>query len=302
MRQNPLSQLKAYLSRPDVRQALLRHGSRRVRFEVERRVHPSGLWRERVIVFDRDLRICVRIAENVGRSIYIYGVSEFRVARLFTRLVQPGMVVFDVGAHIGQYTLLAAKRVGQSGRVVAVEPNPDNVRVLEMNVLRNRFANVEIIKAALFDYDGEAILHVPNGPNRSELGSLLPVGDRRESFSVKAVRLDSIAPTRLDILKLDAEGAEANVIRGAAETLRRCRPAIIFEVFANRPPTVIDSIRRLGFGIFGISPSGTLEEVSAASDIGSYREPWCALNLVAMSPEVPVGVRDPALGRGNQIP
>jgi FkbM family methyltransferase len=279
--------LAAYLSRPDVSQDRARLVTRRIRFELEQRFqrHPAM---DRIVCFDRDLQIGVRISEKVGRSIYFYGIFEFRVATLFKRLVRPGMVVYDVGAHVGQYTLLASKRVGSEGKVVAVEPNPENLVRLEANITLNRFENVTVLRVALSNEEGRLAFCVPDGPDRTALGSLLPSGGAPESFTVNVRRLDAIAPTTLDVIKIDVEGVEDRVIAGGVETLSRTRPAVIFEVFVDAAPQrPISRLRDLGYRIFGIGENGVLHELPEGADPESYREPCYALNLVALHPDSP---------------
>src|SRR5262245_8579614 len=82
------------------------------------------------------------------------GSYEYQKQRLFAKSVSPGDVVFDVGAHVGFYTLLASVLVGKRGRVIAFEPVPANLEYLRHHIRLNRIDNVEIIEAAVSDTDG----------------------------------------------------------------------------------------------------------------------------------------------------
>lgn len=146
------------------------------------------------------------------------------VSAFIRRAVQPGMVVFDIGANIGQFTLLAAKRVGASGRVHAFEPAPEEYRKLCANVALNRFENVVLNALAVSDTVGEATLQVCG----KGLGAYNSLGRPfREGpvtpVNVSCTTLDdytrSAGLTHVDLIKMDIEGAELATLRGASELL-----------------------------------------------------------------------------------
>jgi len=101
--------------------------------------------------------------------LYYRSSHEPRAMAVFRRLVQPGMTVFDVGAHIGFYAVEASSAVGPEGRVIAFEPDPTNRALLEENLQLNECANVTVLPCAVSDQPGELTLH------RSEYNS----GDHR---------------------------------------------------------------------------------------------------------------------------
>ncbi len=150
---------------------------------------------------------------EVIRDIHEYGHYQ---------LLEPmeGEVVVDVGAHIGAFTLKTALKVGREGQVIALEPHPDNYELLLSNIKRNRLDNVKAVNAAVLDKNGEARLYLSAGSiahstlfNRG-LGHL----------KVTAKSLDTILAeldcNRVDAVKIDAEGAEALVIRGGRKTFK----------------------------------------------------------------------------------
>jgi FkbM family methyltransferase len=147
-----------------------------------------------------------------GRHAYWLGTYESVKRVLFERVVRPGDVVFDVGAHVGFYTLLAAKLVGLQGKVFAFEPLPENLVYLKQHLVLNRISNVEVIEAAISDRPGIATFNY--GPSRSE-GHISPQGE----LMVRVMCLDDlIAGERMplpDCLKIDVEGEEAHVLNGA---------------------------------------------------------------------------------------
>jgi len=163
----------------------------------------------------------------VGRSLELYGeYSESEVA-VFGRLLKPGAVVIEAGANIGALTVPIARQVGAGGRVVAYEPQAPIADLLARNLAANGLANVEVRRAALGGQRG--ILHVPKLDYRARGnfgGVALGDGDGED---VPVDTIDGLGLARVDLIKIDVEGMEAEVLDGAAETIRRCRPILYVE-------------------------------------------------------------------------
>jgi FkbM family methyltransferase len=166
----------------------------------------------------------------------MYNGFEETEARFVQRLLRPGMTVLDIGAHHGLYTLLAAKRVGRHGRVIAFEPSPQECRRLAKHVRVNRCKNVQVEACAVGDTPGEADLFIVDG-FRDWGNSLRPpaVPEPTRRVRVRVRRLDDLLEERgiehVDFIKLDAEGGELAVLEGARRLLQTPpRPAILVEV------------------------------------------------------------------------
>jgi FkbM family methyltransferase len=152
------------------------------------------------------------------------GSYEWDKRVAFEQVVGEGGVVFDIGAHVGFYTLLASVLVGASGKVIAFEPAPRNVRYLQAHLRLNHVSNVELIQAAVSDRIGVASF---DESPASSTGHLAAGG----SLWVKTVTIDQLvsagevpAPT---CIKIDAEGAEALVLQGGKSVLSGLRPPIL---------------------------------------------------------------------------
>ena len=174
---------------------------------------------------------------TIGRSIQTTGLHDPAVTEILARLIRPGDAVVDAGAHIGYMTILSALASGPSGQVVAWEPHPELFAVLERNVAeaapRRRLARITLRNAALGRTPGRAELVIPDGAASNDGTSHLahagiPAG---QSVSVKVETIDEIlGDARVGVMKLDVEGSELQVLRGASRALRNGRIRhIVFE-------------------------------------------------------------------------
>jgi len=133
---------------------------------------------------------------------------------LWDRHCRPGATILDVGANLGLYALRAARLVGSGGRVVAFEADPDNARLLRLSLARNRLDNVDLRAEAVADQVGSVRLFIrPEHKGDSQLGYQ---GGDRPSVEVPATTIDAAlaGEARVDLMKLDIQGAEAFAIRG----------------------------------------------------------------------------------------
>lgn len=182
----------------------------------------------------------------VGRHV-IHGSYEPEIEALLRRLLRPGMRVVDLGANLGFFTMLAACLVGPSGHVLAVEPNPDNVALIEASRQLNGFAHVTVAQLAAGRGIGLLMLNTShsNGTTYKMAEGLEGVMMAR---SVACVPLDALvdATKRVDLIKIDVEGAEYNALLGAEGLLRRDRPTIVSE-FSPGLLTDISGIDGLGY-------------------------------------------------------
>jgi FkbM family methyltransferase len=178
-------------------------------------------------------RLRIRINDPLGREILRDESFESAIRDRMLREVLQGMVVLDVGANIGYYTVQFARISGPTGRVIAFEPNPVMVAELKSNIELNDLSNVQVEQVALFNCNGEANLHCPL-PGREACGTLFPIQtfELKDLIKVKTRTLDDFLKEAgwrfVDFMKVDVEGAERSVFQGASETLRGERKPVIF--------------------------------------------------------------------------
>ncbi len=155
--------------------------------------------------------------------------AEYEPALVFLAdLARPDDVAIDIGANVGIYSLMLAKRVGQGGQVYAFEPGADALAGLRENLTLNAAAKVTVAPVALSDRTGSAPLFHIGGPATFSLGGS-GVGESVQLMTLDAWSV-STGLMRLDIIKIDVEGHEPAVFRGGAATLIRFHPLVMFEV------------------------------------------------------------------------
>lgn len=135
-----------------------------------------------------------------------------------------GHWVVDAGAALGDHTLMYQDKVGAAGRVLAFEPNPDYFDCLKYNCPESSCFNL-----ALWDQAGVQRLAMQRGGN----AGAFYIGREDDGLMIKTIALDDLKLPRLDFFKLDIEGAELMAIKGATDTIKRCRPLIQCEVFSS---------------------------------------------------------------------
>lgn len=170
-------------------------------------------------------------------------------------LPSEGDVVIDVGANIGEYTLIAAKLVGARGEVIAIEPHPESYSLLRKNIEINRLDNVVALQVALSDKDHQEIkLIEPEvmGVRYPVWASIMNTEKVGRYFFVKTVTLDTLVNKlrlkRVNLLKIDVEGAEVLVLRGAVNTLKRLKPKICIETHGSQNrKSVLNMLKRYNY-------------------------------------------------------
>lgn len=198
-----------------------------------------GKWRlmlgaRSFLVVEVERGVFMRISEltYVEQEIVWKGLFEPETVQVFAALLTPGMTVLDLGANVGQYTLIAARRVGSQGRVHAFEPTPHVAAKLRRNIALNGLANVVINEAAVSDQSGETTLYFEEDAGEN---SILSNGVSTPSVKVPTVTLDEHVCrhglTRVDVMKVDIEGAELMALRGGRALLSQDNaPLLILEV------------------------------------------------------------------------
>jgi FkbM family methyltransferase len=186
-------------------------------------------------------------------SRFVLGRYGGREAALLAEITRPGDVVFDLGAHVGYLTLLAAKAAGEKGRVFAFEPSPLNLVFLGHHVRLNRLANVRLMPCAVGRTVGRRAFDTARGSGR---GGLKNGGAAGAEPMVEVVGLDEMVHAgrlpRPDVIKMDIEGAEAEALRSAEWIFTNARPKLLLSTHGDAVRAECKALLA-GWG-YGLSP------------------------------------------------
>lgn len=201
----------------------------------------------------------VAMGDYVGLQIAEHGFYEEPLVKRFVSLLTPETTLFDIGAHIGQYSLVASKLVAY---VHAFEPTPDTFSLLQQNVTMNRLHNVAVNNIALSDKAGKAELFLASPANPGANSLCRSQGGKRVQVVCRTldeyVAERNIPPNTPIVLKIDVEGAEMQVLRGAEHVLER-RPTMLIEVLEKTAQTEMEVfLRARGFTMANLDACNVL--------------------------------------------
>jgi FkbM family methyltransferase len=222
---------------------------------------------------------------------WVYGALEDRIARLFSYLVQPGDRCVDAGAGAGLYTVRLARLTGATGQVIGIEPDPDRARRAAANVALNGLANAQIIQAAAAGTAAGAVSPGRPADLNPSRGMAIPHPDARltgAATQVTTITIDEVCAGPVALMKIDAAGHEAAVLAGAAATIERHSPAIVFKHAPELPADpVLGAFGRLaeaGYLLYRIaSRRNRVSDRGRLQLVPVYAQPETAGDLLAIS-------------------
>jgi FkbM family methyltransferase len=223
------------------------------------------------------------LTEGIDLYVYLAGRFEWRLSRVLTGLVRPGDTVLDVGANIGAHTLPLARATGPAGRVIAYEPTAFAFGKLLTNIALNPDLAPRIVpvQAMLVGARSE-----PVQPSVYSSWPLVPARDLHAEHrgramatdGARAITLDDhlrdLEVQRVDLVKIDVDGFECSVLRGAKEALRRWRPVLVMEwapyihqALGHRLDECLSVVRELGYSFHDAESGEALPtDLSRAND------------------------------------
>lgn len=204
---------------------------------------------------------------------------------LWRTQIRHDMTVIDVGANVGVYTFSAAQRVGETGKVIAIEPFKACVNCLQETSRINQLPWVKIYEAAASDHCGSAKLSLHNASELNEvISDNSPSSDSANTVTIQCLTLDSLIETenltRVDWLKIDAEGHEIKVLQGAERLLTEFKPNIIYENIAGAHGSngaIMEYIQAKGYQVYSYRPY--IQELVPVTDANQLNS---QLNLIAV--------------------
>jgi len=208
---------------------------------------------------------------GVPKFIFVYRENyEFEMKYLENQM-QPGNVMVDVGANLGIYSMIAGKLVGDHGKVLAFEPSFTTFEFLKKNQILNGLKNISCFPVALSDTAGTATLYHSSDIGSHSLGQIDGMGNLEE---IEMTTMDKVVATegleRIDLIKIDVEGAEELVLKGAEMSIKRWRPTVIFERHINLPERLglpadgaWNFLADLGYHFYRVNSQGRLQALSS---------------------------------------
>lgn len=208
--------------------------------------------------YGKNLKMVLNIGDkaNPQNIHYWLGLHELDTQRLFTKFIKPGFVIYDIGAYIGFFSLLAGSLSRPAGRVYAFEPLPDNLKRLKLHISLNGLEDaVFSIPKAVFDKTGNLPCYNFGRDDWGHIGEPISSTEKYPSEPraiVETISLDEFvfqegnpAP---DLIKIDVEGREGKVLAGARQLLKKFKPVIICEVhFPEAAKQVYEELSSLGY-------------------------------------------------------
>ncbi len=233
--------------------------------------------KEVVAIYDGDIHVQLKLDDFIQQQIFLLDYYDKPGILFLKKHLSSGAIFVDIGANIGAYTLIASKMVTKYGKVFAFEPAKHVYDQLLRNISLNQFENIRLEKLALFDKKTKLELKISSNAN---LG-MSSIHDHDEETGeievVEAISGDEyfkqIAPSRMDLIKLDIEGAELFALQGLKQTIEKFRPLILIELSEAvlqrsniNKMEIIHFIEHLHYEMKGINQQGEMVD-AAASDL-----------------------------------
>jgi FkbM family methyltransferase len=180
------------------------------------------------------MKVIVPWNDDGGQAIYNGGYYEPTTVNLIEKLLKPGMVFFDIGANIGQYSLVASDRIGPSGEVHSFEPDPVTFEWLSRNARLNNLSRIYLNQVALFNEAGPRQLYLATPRDTGSNSFAIPWTFSGRTCDVACTTLEEYVRekniTRVDVMKIDVEGSELFVLKGGSTILdHHTKPILVIE-------------------------------------------------------------------------
>lgn len=244
---------------------------------------------ETLAIFDRRIRIHANLSQHIESQIFWHGVQEGDRGkmRLLAQLLRPSDVFLDIGANVGVFSLFGAARL-RDGQVHAFEPYEPHLSRFRDNIALNGYRNISVNALALSNEAGRVNLHVPL-TNNTGMASFFPdEGDARQfsTHSVETMTLDAYVARqnirRVDIIKMDVEGAELQILEGGLRTIKSHSPDILMEVNVDHISRAGSSLAYLigffdgiGYEISKIMHDGSTKPIYGPADFDEHQNIHC---------------------------
>lgn len=194
------------------------------------------LTKERIVEVNGYKLLLMPNDKGISTELLMFKTHEPLTTQLLLRELKKGMVCIDIGSNIGYYVLLESRVVGDSGKVIAIEPSPKNFNYLRINLVQQKAFNVEPKNFAIGDSNGEIEFLISDRSNYCRVAThgQMEFDTIEKIIKIQAKRLDSFLEEnpleKLDFIRMDVEGYESNIYEGMKNTVSIFRPMLLIEV------------------------------------------------------------------------
>lgn len=239
----------------------------------QRIIRPWGLFKntEFIADYDKTLKIKLSLRDWIQQQIYFFDYYDERGIRFIQSHLKQGDTFIDIGGNIGAYSLIAAKLVGKEGQVIAFEPVTQVRNRLIENGALNHFKQLKVEPLAIFNENTELTLHISSQDNFGMSSMHAHDEDSGAIEVAKAVRLDDYVKeqnvSKIDVLKMDIEGAELFALNGMKFTLTNFKPLVLIEICSDvltgtdlNAADIYAFFKELNYSPFCVGEKGNIEE------------------------------------------
>jgi len=166
--------------------------------------------------------------EGISASLLMFKTHEPLTTQLISGILKKGMYCVDIGSNIGYYALLESKIVGSEGKVISIEPSPTNFKLLEENISLQKLHNIIAYNFAAGNKEGNVRFMIDEKSNWCKVVDDKEISDKIINIESKALDnfFEELSVDRIDFLRMDVEGYEANILEGAQKTIQKFKPII----------------------------------------------------------------------------
>jgi FkbM family methyltransferase len=243
--------------------------------------------------YDNEIKIIANLQSHIDAQIFWQGYQEADRGEiiLMKKLLNPGSIFIDVGANIGVFSLVAAS-IAKHGEIHAFEPSKRLFSKLNENITLNGFTNIKTNNQGLFNEAIDKTLHHPTGKGMVNAGaaSLFPENqseaDNLEIENISLITFDSYVDkhkfTKIDLIKMDIEGAEMDALQGAVDSLIRFKPQILMELDESciqragySFKEILDFWHKLNYEINYINFDGSYIKIDSLNQLKKHQNIYC---------------------------
>lgn len=198
-------------------------------------------------------KIYLNLREAQSERTKFIGFYEYKKMNLFKKFVEPGMTILDIGVNKGYFSLLSAKIMNDKGKILSFEPSPENCYWIKESIAANGYKSIKLFQIALFNKNGEMKLFMSEKSGHHSLVRNKGLG----SINVPTMKLDDIITEqkigKIDLIKIDVEGAEIQVLEGSFKLLAQQSPKLLIDIHIIDRKKLFRMLENFGFKLFDYS-------------------------------------------------